>query len=1126
MNGTQEAPTERRPRRMSRLFVAALIVLATFFVIRFLAPQTIGETARRQLVSQLQAHYRGYSVSIRRGHFDPDIGLIFEDLRISDASASNWPMQSREMVHIGRMLVVGNLHPEKLLDKQNPLVTRRIVLDGVEANAWLLDDGQISLAGLMPLPKLGPVTPRMEIRRLKLRLIDGESKGRPVDAEISEAVLVNTCNSEGGVDKTITVSGSTDFADAMLLRIDTKSGSTDIRVAVKNAHLSRTLFDRLPAAWGKLARHAQDLQCVCNAELSLHQPRHGTWNYRLKTTVHDGQFSHAALPKPISRLSGVVVCEPSGITIEASHGMLGDAVVNVTGHLGGYQWPSKATLNVSTRGLLLDSRLASSLPPAMQKNWDRLQPLGRIDIDADLTHENSKWTTNANVICKGVDVRYDKFPYPVENLTGRLSIRDGIATAEQLNGRIGGNRMQCSFQLPIQPGITNEKLFVIASDGPVPIDNTLLNSLSPRGSPTTQLETFVRSLGLGKPRGSVQLATARLATDASGRQSRNIDLRVIDGYLRYEQFKYPLYNVAGKIQIEDRLVKLIDFRGTNANAGSVVCNGVYRMPLQTPVANAYGISGGLISDQQQSRLALKFDVANVPMDEALRSSLPPSTQQVWDAISPSGVLDELTVAVGQYGSGNPLKLDITATQHERQQVTNRSLSLRPRSLPYRIDVTGGRVLYDGSQVTIESMHGKHDASTLSANGRCIEDENGRWELQLTLHSGSRLHPDAELIAALPDSMREAMRRLQLRGPVSVRGRTRLALPDATHQDTAFEWDLVLQLEGNRIADVGPVHSLRGELAVQGMSDELGLRAIGDVRIDSMNVHDLQITGIRGPFSIDEDLLYLGGLANSRSLPPGSLATPSLEGELSDASAGVTVARPDGRGTAAGRTPSIRGKLFDGTIDMDGEVVLSSGSFNVGLAVRNAQVPTVLADFGHTDNELTGTVTGQTQLQGNLGTTDLLKGSGAARVTGANLYKLPLIVQVMNLLSVTPTEDVAFTDGEVEFSIYGDSMTFSDLQIWGDLIKLDGGGTLDRRRELDLTFNTRVSPQNSFTQLFRPLRSQRYTLWTIDVRGPLHALEIERQAGVGETLGRLFPGMTDDDSESDQKSLGGFGKWFR
>ena len=33
--------------------------------------------------------------------------------------------------------MVADMHPEKLLDKQNPLVTRRIVLDGVQANAWL-----------------------------------------------------------------------------------------------------------------------------------------------------------------------------------------------------------------------------------------------------------------------------------------------------------------------------------------------------------------------------------------------------------------------------------------------------------------------------------------------------------------------------------------------------------------------------------------------------------------------------------------------------------------------------------------------------------------------------------------------------------------------------------------------------------------------------------------------------------------------------------------------------------------------------------------------------------------------------------------------------------------------------
>ena len=121
---------------------------------------------------------------------------------------------------------------------------------------------------------------------------------------------------------------------------------------------------------------------------------------------------------------------------------------------------------------------------------------------------------------------------------------------------------------------------------------------------------------------------------------------------------------------------------------------------------------------------------------------------------------------------------------------------------------------------------------------------------------------------------------------------------------------------------------------------------------------------------------------------------------------------------------------------------------------------------------------------------------------------PLLVQLLNLLRITPTEDVAFTDADVDFTLIEDQMTFNDLKLWGDLVALQGAGTLDRRGELDLSFNTRVSPQNAFTSVFRPLRSQRYTLWTVDVRGPLSSPTVERSSldGVGQTLERLFPGM--------------------
>ena len=83
-----------------------------------------------------------------------------------------------------------------------------------------------------------------------------------------------------------------------------------------------------------------------------------------------------------------------------------------------------------------------------------------------------------------------------------------------------------------------------------------------------------------------------------------------------------------------------------------------------------------------------------------------------------------------------------------------------------------------------------------------------------------------------------------------------------HPEPAIQWDVVLQLEGNRITDIGPVHSLRGELSIQGIRNEQGIRALGDVRIDSMHANEIQITGIRGPFSVEGDMLYLGGYAHA------------------------------------------------------------------------------------------------------------------------------------------------------------------------------------------------------------------------------------------------------------------------
>ena len=647
--------------------------------------------------------------------------------------------------------------------------------------------------------------------------------------------------------------------------------------------------------------------------------------------------------------------------------------------------------------------------------------------------------------------------------------------SESLRGQFGGQTMVCGFDLPMSPKIaglpkTPEKWFEASVDGPLAINDSLIGALTPRGKTSSSLATFAGELSA---RGSVHLNVARFETDGLGVPHRRINMNVIGGHIRYLHFPYPIHNVGGTIRVDDSEVEILGFRGTNAG-GSVLCDGnmhladnVTTSPIRSPNQN------------DQNDLRLRFRVDSLPMDGRLRAALPIQSQRVWDSILPAGVLDKIDVDLRKRGS-QPLAMNVTARQQQRETVTGDTLSLRPASLPYRLDLTSGVVHYDGFNVRIENITGVNDGSRLAASGRCFARKDGRWVLAMDVLGGSRLVPDAELIGSLPESMRGAMRSLQLRDPVNVRGHSELVLPDENHDQPIVDWDLILALEGNRIGDGGPVHAIRGDINVRGRRDATALTAEGSVRIDSLHVYDQQVTNIEGPFKIVDETLTLGS-----SLPNGQ------------------------------KDEVVHGRLFDGDVGLDGTVQLGSGDFEVAMALRDAKLLSMLLDFGYSDQNISGSISGTTRLQGNLSTIELLKGDGAARVTGANLYELPLLIQVFNQLRISPSPKNAFTDAQMEFSLFADHVTMRELQIWGDLVSLHGGGTLNRRRELDLTFNTRVSPQNIVSRTIRPLRDSRYTLWTVDVTGPLTDPVIERRAldGMSATLERLFPQAADKPDES-------------
>jgi len=1066
--------TTKPPRRFSAL-TAALIFLAMLAAAYLLAPQTIGEQARRSLLSVLQKHYVGVQISIGSGRIATDVGLILEDIEFS--VPNNGKYAGRRLLHIDRLIVETSLSMNKIVDRKMPFCASRMMAVGVDAHVWPEQDGTWSLSKLWPPPEMGPGCPRFEVYEGRIRLYrscesDDVDACRPVEFDqMRLSVNAITESPLTPASHRFTMRASSEFISQLSMEGDLSSRSLSIRGVAKELRLEPILISRVPMLQEDASQKLAGLTAMGDLSFVIQRGENKPLDFLAKWTCNEGRYQHPSLPQAIEELRGVVTMRPSGAKIETAQGRFGESICQLSGATIGFNPESDLSFRLVASNLLINERVSAALPIPVQQALDKIRPRGLLDLDSRLERVSGKWKADAVVDLQGIDVNVDRFPYPVSQVIGKVHFRDTQVWTEQLSGLAGSQRINISF-LKSAPETKRPSWVRLAMDGPIQIDSTLLQSLTPRGESQSKLEKFVRSLS---PRGSVHLVDGKWDTNSTGQKTHTIDLRLSDGNVRYTGFPYALYDVAGRVVSHDETVQLIDFTAKNGDNALITCEGTFENLAQLIPRRPEG----------DWRVGLHFQADELPLDETFRAALPSDSQQTWDALAPTGVLDLLDVQVMHAANLPSPQLLIAAKQQTRTTLDQRSVSLRPTMIPYRLDIMEGAVRFDGKQVLIESLDARHDATRLAADGRCTKSSNGQWRLDMNVRSGSRLHPDSELVNSLPTQVRGAFQRLQLRGPLSIRGTTSILMPDARHPDPIIDWGLTVQLEGNRIGDVGPVHNLRGEIMVQGKRDGLAVTADGVVNIDSMHIDDKQVTAIHGPFAIRDDRLLLG-------------ETIALVGEQ------TSLTQPN-------KTISpIEGRLFGGVASLSGDVLLSNGNFDVTMAIRDGDVATLLADLGETHSTVVGNIDGRVRLEGTVGASHLLKGSGSGKLSGANLYQVPILVQVFNMLRVKPSEAVAFTDGEVRYAIYGDHVTFNQIQLWGDLIALHGSGTMNRTKEVDLSFNTRVSPQNGWSQIMRPFGENQYTLWTIDVKGPLSDPTIERRTltTVNDTLERLFPGIAD------------------
>lgn len=1095
MDADSSPQPQRKPRSFRR-FVIALFLINLAVVGYLFAPQTAGEQIRRQLRGKLQSHYPHLDVRISSGRVGKDGLVTIQGIEFW-TRYRGLSQPQRPILRIASLNVHTNLQIERLLKGTLPVCPTRIVAQDVVADVWQDASGRWSPEMLWPPLVVDGGCPLIEICDGQLRLHSNQSQTvRPLELDhIFVSIGLNRKtqtipSAKPPINGSFEISASGAFVDSIRLSGKMEDGTIHVSGEAQTLRIDTSLLTRLPLLSAAMINNVggvnvtTDVRWTASGQVG---PAAASPTFDIDWVIREGRFEHAKLPQPLERLTGNIGMHRDGFEVRWAQAKFGEADLRVSGTVSG--WDDAANLNgrLSATGLLINERLARKLPDGISRSWNGIRPEGPIDLALQFSRRMEAWQSSGTAELHGVDVQLSNFPYPVSQLVGSLRFDNERVATDGLSGRIGGQRLSVAFD-QMRSGRPGATWLQMAADGPVAIDSPLLASLTPMGQPTSRLENFVRTL---TPSGSVHLVAARFDRNDQGKTRKSLDLRVTGGSLRYKEFPYPLYDVRGQITVHDDWVRLVGFQASNTDNAKILCDGSF---LTMPRDQPHPTDG----DWQ---LALQFKTRDLPLDETLRAALSPESRDLWDQLSPTGVVDQADISLHHADRWTAPKILIAANQFARPTIDNRTVSLRATTIPYRIDIVEGAVQFDGNQVKIDSLDCRHDSTRIAADGRCVQTESGQWRMDLNIHSGSRLHPDPELISSLPAEVRGTFQKLQLRGPLSARGTVGVLLPDTRHPDPTVDWNINFQLEGNRIGDVGPVRDLRGEITMRGLRDANSVVADGVIQIDSMHIENQQITSISGPYGIRDDRLYLG---EAMTQLDDSDSRSNNRGGNSRSAASVS------KRLEPLKPSPIQGNVFNGLASLSGDMLLSDGAFDVVVSIVDADVAQMLVDIGQADSNVKGMAQGQVRLEGVVGAAHLLKGAGSASLTQANLYQLPLLISVFNMLRVKPSESVAFTDGTARFSIYGDNVTFSELKLWGDLIQLDGTGTLNRSHEVDLSFNTRVSPQNIWSVVTDSFGESNYTLMTLNVRGPLANAQVERRAmdAVGGTLERLMPGISD------------------
>jgi hypothetical protein len=495
-------------------------------------------------------------------------------------------------------------------------------------------------------------------------------------------------------------------------------------------------------------------------------------------------------------------------------------------------------------------------------------------------------------------------------------------------------------------------------------------------------------------------------------------------------------------------------------------------------------------------VALSVQASNLALDGALYRALPTVAKDAWDQVRPEGSVDvDLSYSGAPAEGGNaapatPGKAEPLAVAAEALPqapatlapatapspvpsgfdllIKPRKLAVNLKALPYRLEDVAGAVAVSGSKVTLTGLTAAHGNARLKLSGTGTVGTRSNWELKL---AASDVPVDDALKEAVPSVIASLFESLKLKGVVSfdfstlaLRGdlskigattRPSTVPADASPAATIvastkpppsdFDMDFALKITAPSASlDVGvPLTDVDGAVLLA-----------GTVRKGELS----ELTG-----AIDANTLKLAGR-------PGS----KLHADMN---------KPADRDHLA--IGPITGELADGEIA--GDVALDypddgPSRYAMNLQLRNADVKLIAAE---TEQDISGRVTARLALEGNWSDASARRGRGDVRVEGKEMYKIPLVLGLLQITNLALPISSPFNQAEASYGVEGQRITFESISLRSNQMLMTGNGVLDfGTKTVRMTFTTGSPAWTKLPIVGELLNTAKNELLQIHVTGKL------------------------------------------